>query len=535
MPAKTTNQVRLDQFIQQFCEKTEYGAELVRYLKRSDCGIWRAEWDRNMPDRWWLNITLPDRAQEMFDIHLEIQVLYVEYERVEPRLFADIQQRILHSERVDKGIVILASKDPNVRRLLARRRGQFAAVDLNLLELSTDAPDIRAQFARVLTGIDHFDITRPIVDPAAFFGRSNETQEIMAALDEGQSVGIFGLRKAGKTSLLNYIRAKREEQGKKIVSIDISQISSADDFCIDILQGAWKVSFSNSQTSRNSDSLPTAPRLRTLNRKGECRVSTEDLRLHWLRDLRSIAEAVGQNVEIFIDEIDQADPSRSALGSDASGLRAALTQMRGLVQSAEPGRGLVLVCAGVDPAIFERPVLETGADNLLYKLVRLKFLAPLSEEEMAIMIRDLGRRMGVRIRDHEVIDLLYRSYGGHPLLTRKACSLACKERPLEAVPWHMSVGDVQKVLDNHSEGSPYKQAAELLESFTTWFPKEGELIAWLWSPDPEDRAYAEVFLDSEPDYLPHAAPYGILCEGSREPRIQVIREAVQHGRSLAPQ
>ncbi len=122
-----------------------------------------------------------------------------------------------------------------------------------------------------------------------------------------------------------------------------------------------------------------------------------------------------------------------------------MTQLRGLIQRRDSvgSSSLVLLCAGVDPAIFERPLLG-GRDNLLYKLVRLQFLTPMERDEMAEMVRSLGKRMGLRVRDHLVIDYLFDQYGGHPLLTRKACSIATRNRPRDEIPWDIPLDAVQE-------------------------------------------------------------------------------------------
>ena len=43
-------------------------------------------------------------------------------------------------------------------------------------------------------------------------------------------MGLFGLRKAGKTSLLNAVAANREELGRAVVKLDLSKVSSGDHF-----------------------------------------------------------------------------------------------------------------------------------------------------------------------------------------------------------------------------------------------------------------------------------------------------------------
>lgn len=519
----TKRQHDLERYKDKFRRATNHGAELLTYLERSGCGVWRCEHDQVDPRRWWLNITLQENIAEMFDAHLEIQLVYAEYEEVEPRLLELVQHRISKNARVDQGLFMIASLDAGVERLLHRRRGEFAAIDLHLGELGSDAPDVRHRMSNVLTAVDHYDMTTPVHDVAGFFGRTDEFQQIISAIERGQSVGVFGLRKTGKTSLLNYVAGRRRDASRAVVWVDISGLAGADDFRVRLLEHTWKA------VKSLREDYPELPRLRTLNRNGELKVGLDLMRLHWLRDLEALSRHAGGRLEVFIDEIDQLHPERSHLGAEAKEMLVALTQLRGMIQGAEPDSGLVLICAGVDPALFERPLLRSGSDNLLYKLVRLLFLPPLSRDEMAEMVRDLGRRMGVRVRDHKVIDFLFEEYGGHALLTRKACSLAVQQWRKDEIPWHMSLDSVEAGARQEGEGSPLCQAGEILDSFGEWFPDEANLLRDLWSVDPEERELGAMLFNEDPSRLSHAGSYGLVIPETTKARIRAVERAVGAG------
>lgn len=517
----TERQAALEGYKRRFASSTQHGEALLAYLSRSECDVWRCEQDRQDQRRWWLNITLPNHVAEMFDAHAEIQLVYVDYDRVEPRLFELVQQRIRGNARLDPGLMLIASLDPQVGALTRRRRGEFAAIDFLLTDLDTSAPDIRHRMSSVLTSVDHYDYSNPVRDPSGFFGRRTEFDRIIAAIERRQSVGIFGLRKTGKTSLMNFVSGRRREAGKPVIWLDISGVTGADDFRTRVLEGVYAAAVGN------GDRGSALPKLRTISRTGNLTSDAAAIRQNWLRDLEAMAEFVGTPIEVFIDEVDQLLPTRSYLGEEeANQLLIALTQLRGMIQGARPGAELVLVCAGVNPAIFERPLLPNGTDNLLYKLVRLTYLAPLSRDEMAEMVRDLGRRMGVRVRDHHVIDFLFAEYGGHALLTRKACSLAASERPREEVPWHMTLADVVAASNATGSGTPLQQANEILESFSEWFPDEAAMLHELWSADLGTEVAARELINEDPEQVAHAAPYGLLWQDTLDARIRAVRRSV---------
>lgn len=520
---RTEKQIELERFKERFQSLTKYGSSLIDYLNRSECNVWRVEQDAVDPRRWWLNIVLPKHVAEMFDAHLEIQVVYAEYNAVEPRLLEIVQSRISKNARVDNGIFVIASLDDTVNRLFRRRSGEFAAIDLNLNQLNRETLEIRHKMAEVLTAADHYDYTKPIHSRSGFFGRDSEFQELISAINSGQSVGVFGLRKTGKTSLLNFVASNRRDAKHPVVWVDISGVSSADEFRLKLLTSAWE------SAVRSSEVDESRVRLRVLNRSGELKVSPEILRLHWLSDIEKISGLFDKRLEVFIDEIDQLAPGRSYLGAESNELLIVMTQLRGMIQSASPDTGMVLVCAGVDPALFEKSTIGSGADNLLYKLVRLMFLAPLSRDEMAEMVRDLGRRMGIRVRDHETIDFLFAEYGGHALLTRKACSLAARGRDRSHIPWHMSLESVVSAAKESGEDTPYGQAAEIIESFGQWFPQEAEFLRNCWSRDPDDREIALEYFREDHQLLGHAALYGITIKDSCNARIRAVESVVKSG------
>ncbi|NEO86567.1 MAG: HEAT repeat domain-containing protein [Spirulina sp. SIO3F2] len=78
----------------------------------------------------------------------------------------------------------------------------FAAIEQALLEPG-GAEGILAQYTdRYLPGANLFDDRNAIGDTLSFFGRSEILQRLEADLSRSQGIGLFGLRKSGKTSLL---------------------------------------------------------------------------------------------------------------------------------------------------------------------------------------------------------------------------------------------------------------------------------------------------------------------------------------------
>ena len=93
---------------------------------------------------------------------------------------------------------------------------------------------LRRNLARDLFAYDPFSLTGPVLSDTDFFGRRNTAIETLRQLQSGRIISIFGIRKLGKTSLINRIVAAARESGDpRIAMIDCSvdgfnKLSAAD-------------------------------------------------------------------------------------------------------------------------------------------------------------------------------------------------------------------------------------------------------------------------------------------------------------------
>ena len=138
---------------------------------------------------------------------------------------------------------------------------------------------------------------------SGFFGRKEELSLLKHALDRGQSVGVFGLRKAGKTSLLNALERVRRDEGHFVVKLDVSEIASADEFRLRLLTRTWEAV----EGLRRGDDADVAmhpsvrlPRLRLLNARGQAKPNVSQLSLFWTDDLRLLITAAARRSN-FVD------------------------------------------------------------------------------------------------------------------------------------------------------------------------------------------------------------------------------------------
>jgi hypothetical protein len=481
----TQNQRRLAQALTQFKAEYQYGAALVDYLRRDNVGIFAALKERDK-GRWKLLITLPALLKEMFDIQLDVVLLATPFTKLEPRILTDIHS-LARAPRVDNEIAVLVSLDNRAGDMVRQKKGTTAVLALDGTTLAnSNSPTFKQALATALLTVDHFNVTRPIHEESAFFGRERDVDELRSSAREFQHVGLFALPKTGKSSLLNRLSRRLKDEDWNVVTADLNE-------------------FQGDAHSLEQHILKE--------------VGASEGTKSWTARLDTALDAQSAPVAIVIDEIDAALAGRSFVaGDDGSRLVQTLSQLRSVCQrrQLEEKPFPVIITAGVDSSIFEQSHLG-GRVNPLYQFARLYFLELLSRDDLSKMIRALGKRTGIRFGSHTLIDELFAEYGGHPLLTRQACSFIHRSRPAGEVPYHVRAEDLERAFSATGPNTPRHYALQIPNSFAHSFPAEADaLLPYLRG---ETTALST-------EIVSHALPYGILTT-SGQIRIRAIERALR--------
>ena len=492
---QTRNQRTLADNITEFERKYLYSRNFIQYLSRNEIKPVRVE--QGPQGRWLVFCVLAQTSREMFDIDREVLFLATDYPVVEPRILNEIQGHLRDNARVDDQVAVLLSLDEGADRIARQRVGETVILTLNAKTISTTTPDFRESLASTISTVDHFNVTTPLTSASAFFGRERDIADARRCLDIGQHLGIFGLRKAGKSSLLNRLSDTLREQGWAVATLDLNAYIGTPRVFKSSLVG----SLADVAEAKNI-SLPRLPSVSAPRR--------DSVNEHWLRDLDTVVDALDnrtKGIVTVIDEIDTSLPGRTLGASeedDELGLLRSLTQLRAFVQRRDmQGKNRpVLLCAGVDSGLFERPKIRKLA-NPLYQFANVQFIKPMDRDELQQMVRTLGKRTGMRFRDHLLIDSLLREYGGHPLLTRQACSFVHRRRPKGIVPYQVTIDDIEKAVTIDGPGTPLEHALDVPASFEEWYPEESALL--------EERLRSGAPSIGS-NGLSHAVAYGILNE-----------------------
>jgi Cdc6-like AAA superfamily ATPase len=301
-----------------------------------------------------------------------------------------------------------------------------------------------------LARVDPYAESKPIHDPTWFYGRDELLKRLPSVLAQGQHIGIFGLRKVGKTSLINQLRQRFV--ATPTVFIDCQAFSaSAEIYFEEILKQL--------QAELRSHGVKGLSRERSTS-------SVENARQQFIT-FYDLWEKTGQRGPflIVLDEIDKLFPNKEVKNSEeilAEYVRF-FRLLRGLVQS---GQCLVTLVIAYRPDVNRRNLLTPAVgENPMFQSFQEEYLGFLSPEDSQAMIREIGRWKQIEW-DEDAAKRVFDYCGGHPLITRFFASHACEEGALKAIDYSRveeTAKEIQGALRRNEIGNYYSEGVwELL-------------------------------------------------------------------------
>ncbi len=448
-----------------------YGASISHFNQPSSHPKYPGR--RNQPE-WWGKLTLGNKLATHFGISLRVALIIHLEDRMSNAFLADIQ-RFLRNEDLDKDLLVLVAPATFARRVAANSPRPIIQLLTDDLDASPPPLGLRDSFYATLGAANHFSYSKVLKNEDDFYGREDLLATVTRLLTrEHDNVGLYGLRKSGKSSILQMIRLRLRRQGRPCAMIDLSGLLSAN-------PDRLRAEIAN----KLNDALHVVTETRTVDRSVNKtkRRAHKELGLAELRDIAADTLAQSEHpIVLLIDETDLClertsahhPGNRAYLDEDATrrlDRLSVLFEMRGLSQELDDGE-LLFVFAGVSHALTESSTLF-GNENYLFRFARTVPLQPMDREDVAKLVRGLGKRSGVSFRDRATIDRLHWAYGGHPFLTRTACSLIAdspERRRSEDVPFEVAPTLVDEAIYDTSDAGPRAAVAQVLESFGLYEP-----------------------------------------------------------------
>jgi len=277
-----------------------------------------------------------------------------------------------------------------------------------------------AEFAdRYLPGADLFDERNAISDGLFFFGRTELLSRLQAELLRNSSIGLFGLRKSGKTSVL--LQLEYAMRQVPVVRIDLQRFGSETDFAgamfDDILVQLRRLA--DSREARNVGREQSDSPVQTCG-GSSIRFATAIELL--ARDLKRVGYQLP--IVLCLDEVERIFPLSGATSIQINQFNTCMGTLRSLSQDK---RLVSLLVTDVHPDCnrtnhWPAPTLGTNPVFAFFKEV---FMPPFSEEDTAVMIQFIGRTMGL-LFDDDLISEIHKKTGGQPFLARQLAAVIVK-------------------------------------------------------------------------------------------------------------
>lgn len=460
-------------------------------------------------------------------IEREIALVLSEYPTLQPRTFqaADaFLNELPAAGRVELFAYVLAAPVSDlveqVRSYQSENRQSCLVVPFTWAELQKpESWFVRTRFTDSLTARDMFDMQQPLMNDAYYFGRKALVTDLLDRFRSGESSGLFGLRKTGKTSAVFKLR-RQIASSRNGVTVYLDAQNP-----IIYSSRWWELLGKLAEELIKTTGFRPPRSLTPPYNEENASQRFQDLISYALNALQENQ----QRILLIVDEIEHILPE---LGPDqASHWNHDFLPFWKTIRAIQTtNRSMSILIVGVNASAVERASIDRQ-DNPLFSLVGIRYMPSFNRAEVREMVRTIGRPMGMRF-DEDVYDYLTTRYGGHPTLTRLACSWHHK-RAIELNtqrPFKLSVDDFNNTQEA-CELTLISHVNHILEVLRQWYDLEYEMLQMLAQGNVTD--FME-FASEDPQLKHHLDQYGLLewHDGIPSLRIAVIGRFLRNERRL---
>lgn len=352
-----------------------------------------------------------DNYQKSFNMFNEVLLLFSPFDSYDNRAMDFVDKSFSeYSNRLDKIIVFVVSKDQNIKSLVDTEREDRIIVPFSYEEILDDKFDetiIKDRLRSYFYQRDLFAMESPLKSDNYFYGRKDLIQNIFAKFSLGENYGLFGLRKTGKTSVLYAVERIIEANNGMSIYIDCQDTS--------VYKLKWY-----ELLEEISKKIEEKYNLELLEKSG-FHFSEKTASNDFIEYLKLLYNNKKQRILLIFDEIENIsfDLSDEKHWKDGSDYLAFWRSIRAKIQS-NPELFSFMI-AGVNPWIIEKASVN-GIDNPIFNFASIKYLNLFEHNDVKNMVNEIGGYMGLSF-DEPVILRLHENYGGHPFLIRNVCSM----------------------------------------------------------------------------------------------------------------
>lgn len=331
-----------------------------------------------------------------------------------------------YRNRLDKVTCFLVDDCENIEELIKRDRTENPDTRLIIpftyreLEDGIDTETFQNRMRTFLYERDLFGVASPLQDDNLFFGkdRSNIISELYGKYLQGEHGGLFGLRRIGKTSILNLLRHRIEQNGGVAIYFDCTKYHHLkwNSFLHQIVNEIQeKYSIGSEETV-----VGFLPEDFILDSAGS-RYTEAKASLSFEKDLKLLHRNLSnRRILLIFDEIEQISFGTSPSPGWCRDNDALFFWQTLRAISQTDNEIFSFVITGVNPKCIEDSKIK-GQPNPIFNVLAPQYITLFDYDDVKNMVSGIGSHLGLQFEE-EIFAKLVDDYGGHPFLTRQICS-----------------------------------------------------------------------------------------------------------------
>lgn len=390
------------------------------------------------------------RISAALGIQKEVLVLITNFQTLQVRTIHAAKKVIVEGEgRFESNMAIVVHQDVNGDMNLKNWGRELGISILPVLYKGNlpEGEDLERVLCYELYSHDPFDVTGPVSNDAQFYGRRTEAQDLARKLQLGQIRSLLGVRKIGKTSIINRIISELENYECISIMIDCSR------------DEIW---------SMNSVQLMEAVALNVQsavdNNEKYVRLELPEKYSNKLYESTKLLEKssvdAGKPIILFFDEVDYITPSSPTSHEWKEEFNKFWRNLRVAYQEMVRSNGILsIVIGGVSSKWFTVGDIN-GVENAVLSFIPEEYLSPLPRGASSAMIRKIGRMAGLGFSE-KAAELVAQESADMPYWIRKMCSYIHRNISVDSRPINLDVDRVQPLLETYinNEGAAIAEVA----------------------------------------------------------------------------
>lgn len=450
------------------------------------------------------------RLASLLATERELLIIFTTFQEQQFRTIKALKHFIEKEEgRIESTVSIIIHCDPS-GSLKLKKWGRDENISILPLYFDGQLPS-GAEFERVLCrelfSHDPFDVTGPVSDDSQFYGRRTEAQDLARQLQKGQIRTCLGIRKCGKTSLLNRVmQILRHSHECYAIMVDCSKDNIWEQSAIQLLQSLSEAII-NAEQGSDRYAIATEPLKKTTRSESSA-------------NLLKALQACDHPVVIFIDEVDYITPGSPTAEHWLTDFNIFWRNLRAAYQEADrQGKKLSILIGGVSSKWFSIESIE-GIENAALAFIPQEYLSPLPRGASIPMIKNIARTCGLQF-DEDNADPIANACSDIPFWIRKAGSFLHRNIDFNNRPIRPDKSIIETLLNQfiEVEGTPLAQVA--LSHLFRVYPELEEPARLMLTGDITNISKNSAY---------HLERYGIASTGHGKTQISgiIMRNALEH-------